>query len=299
MVTYADLFEYYRKQDPTIFVSLQALKAMKGDAVLPYAGEILRFLDHRKGEDPFRLYAERSQELIELQRRFEETGSYPVSRYADVQPVGRGRYNASLLLSFVTTYHRFEILQQLVRFLEGPTEGPRRLLAVGGGTGYEIKLAYDDLQDWEVVAFDASRESVQYAADLLSFFGYSAECLRCGQFPLEKGDGLERYQDSFGKVVLCEILEHLEKPEAALARLHTVLHPRGKLFLTMAINIAQEDHVYLYSTISQARSQVTRHGWKVLHELVTPVTVLPFTEEERERVFKKGNYICVAGKATG
>jgi hypothetical protein len=44
---------------------------------------------------------------------------------------------------------------------------------------------------------------------------------------------------------------------------------------------------------------VARHGWKIVYELATPVTVLPFTEQEREHVFKKGNYICVAGKATG
>ena len=297
--TYADLFDYYRKQDPTIFLSLQALKAMKGDAVVPYAEEILRFLDHRDGEDPLRLYAERSRELIGLQRQFEETGNYPASCYADVRPIDRERYNASLLLSFVTTHHRFEILQQLVQFLGSATEGPRRLLAVGVGTGYEIKLAYDHLKEWEVVAFDTSGESIQYAADLLSFFGYSAACLRCEEFPLERGDDLEKYKDSFGKVILCEILEHLEDPETALARLRKVLHLQGKMFLTMAINIAQEDHLYLYSTISQARSQVARHGWKIVYELATPVVVLPFAEEERDREFKKGNYICVAEKATG
>lgn len=299
VLTYADLFDYYRKQDPTLFLSLQALRVMKGEAVLPYAEEILGFLAHRGGQDPLRLYAERSKELIGLQRQFEETGKYPASRYGEVQPVDRERYNASLLLSFITTHHRFEILQQLVHFLKDPEAAPKRLLAIGAGTGYEIKLAYNHLRDWEVVAFDRSRESVQYAAGLLSFFGYSAECLRCEEFPLERGDDLEKYKDSFGKVILCEILEHLEDPEAAVARLHRVLHPQGKMFLTMAVNIAQEDHLYLYSTISQARSQVARHGWKIVHELATPVVVLPFAEEERDRVFKKGNYICVAEKATG
>jgi hypothetical protein len=168
---YSALFDYYKRHDPTIFMSMQALKAMKGNTVLPYAEEILRFLDHRDSEAPLRLYAERSRELIGLQRQFEETGNYPATCYADVRPIDRERYNASLLLSFITTHHRFEILQQLVQFLGSFTEAPRRLLAVGVGAGYEIKLAYDYLKEWEVAAFDTSSESVRYAADLLSFGG--------------------------------------------------------------------------------------------------------------------------------
>jgi SAM-dependent methyltransferase len=271
---------------------------MKGEAVLPYAEEILAFMAHRGGKDLLQLYADRSRTLIGLQREFEETGKYPASCYSEVRPINREEYNASLLLSFVTTHHRFEVLEQLVRFLKTPQEESSRMLAVGVGTGYEIKLAYDHLPGWEVLAFDTSAESIQYAADLLTFFGYPSAALRCEELPLERGARPEEYEGAFSKVILCEVLEHLEDPEAALAYLHAVLHPKGQLYLTMAINIAQEDHLYLYSNIKQARHQLSKCGWKIMHELVTPVTALPFREEERERVFRKGNYICVVERAT-
>ena len=149
------------------------------------------------------------------------------------------------------------------------------------------------MPQWDIQAFDNSEASFEYAKNLLAFFKCAHVGLRRELFPLEASEGLDQYRGRFGKVVVCELLEHLEKPAIALSNLRCVLHERGHLFLTMAVNIAQEDHVFLYSNIEQARCQVLEAGFKIKKELLAPVVILPFNEEERSALFRKGNYVCI------
>jgi SAM-dependent methyltransferase len=201
-----------------------------------------------------------------------------------------------LLLSFVLTNHRFEILESLSEFLRTSCGGPEKLLSIGFGTGYELKVAHNLLRDWRYEAYDSSPESFQYASELLRFFGCPDAGLCKKLFPLEDGTLPEGLEGSFGKIVLCELLEHLENPERALRNVGRTLHRDGMIFATMAINIAQEDHIYHYRTVEEARTQVREAGLRVLHERVTPVTIMPFSERDREKIFTKGNYICFLGQ---
>jgi len=168
------------------------------------------------------------------------------------------------------------------------------LLSVGYGTGYELKLAFDEAPGWRIVAFDNSPDSYEYASELLRFFDHPTDCLQQDIFSFACRDGVVAHRESFGKVILCELLEHLDDPEAALRAMQNVLHRDGLLFCTMAVNIAQEDHVYVYRSAQQARKQVLECGFEIVQELLAPVVILPFSEANRAQLFKKGNYICIA-----
>jgi SAM-dependent methyltransferase len=302
-LTYTDLEDYYDEHDLILFLSLDAVRKMKGDRVCALADEILSFLCRRGVEDPFRRYADRVKTLQTLQQSFEKTGRYPASCYAEVQPVDLEEYNLALLLSFVVTNHRFEILEWLADFLAWPVDGPQRLLSVGFGTGYELKLARGQCPAWELEAFDRSPDVARYAADLLAHFGCDASCLRLEEFPLEREEGIGAYESRYGKVVLCEVLEHLEQPARAIRNLGSTLAPGGHMFLTMAINLAQEDHIHLYRSPDEARRQVLAAGLEIEREWVTPVTARAFAEGDRAKGFadgsQKGNYVCVARRGSG
>jgi len=299
LLTYSDLEEYYDQHDLILWMSLAAVHKMKGARVRTLGDEILSFVSHRGPPDPFQRYLKRVQALQSLQETFEKTGSYAASRYVDVRAAELEDYNLALLLSFVVANHRFEILERLIEFLDSPTLAPRRLLSVGFGTGYELKLAQDRCPSWELVAFDRSAEAAGYASDLLRHFGCDTSCLRLDTFPLETDDGIESYEHRYGKVVLCEVLEHLEQPAHAIRNLARALAPGGHMFLTMAINLAQEDHIYLYRSIDEAREQVTAQGLEIEREWITPVTVRSFEEGDRAKIFRKGNFICVARRPAG
>ena len=295
ILSFEHVLDYYDEHDLALFLSADAVQRMKGDALHETASEILGFLAHRGVEDPLARYLSRNRRLSELQQDFEATGRYRASRYDEVEPIDLETYKLSLLLSFVLTVHRFEILEALRVFLARP--GPpnaQRLLSIGFGTGYELKLAREMCPAWEQAAYDSSPDSVAYAAHLLSHFGFDAEGLKTEWFPLETDEGLDLHQGRYGKIVICEVLEHLEQPARALENLRACLHPDGEAFLTMAINLAQEDHIFLYPDVASARDQVKSSGFAIVQEWVLPVAARPFQETDRERIFRRGNYACIA-----
>jgi len=293
-LSYEALAEYFRKSDAPSYYGLTAVQRMHGEAIRPYANDILSFLSHRGTADAVEKYVERVGKLRSLQSEFDKAGRYVAVSSADVEPIDSEQYKLALLMSFICTSHRFDILQNLVNFLRIPCRAPREVLSIGYGTGYELKLAFDEMLGWEILAFDNSRDSYKYASELLRFFGYPTDCLRQELFSLEPCGITAVYRERFGKVILCELLEHLDDPEAALWAMRSVLHRDGLLFCTMAVNIAQEDHVYLYRSVEQARTQVLECGFAIVEETLAPVVILPFSEAKRAQLFKKGNYVCVA-----
>lgn len=294
MITFEQILDYYDEHDLPLFLSTDAVQRMKGPAVAETASEILAFISSREIEDPLRVYLDRNRRLGELQQEFEARGRYRASRYDEVEPIDHETYKLSLLLSFILTVHRFELLEALKAFLVRP--GPaaaRRILSIGFGTGYELKLAAELCPGWEQAAYESSPESVAYASDLLGYFGVDTSGLRNEWFPLETSDGLEVHRDRYGKIVICEVLEHLEQPARALGNLRQALHPDGEAFLTMAINLAQEDHIFLYPNVESARAQAIDAGFEIVRDWILPVTARPFAESDRERIFRRGNYACV------
>jgi 2-polyprenyl-3-methyl-5-hydroxy-6-metoxy-1,4-benzoquinol methylase len=66
--------------------------------------------------------------------------------------------------------------------------------------------------------------------------------------------------------VLCELLEHVSMPQQLLAAVSARLGERGAAFVTMAINLAQEDHVYWYRDLEACRAQIAAAGLRCLRE---------------------------------
>jgi 2-polyprenyl-3-methyl-5-hydroxy-6-metoxy-1,4-benzoquinol methylase len=258
--------------------------ATVAESVLAFASS--RFSDR----DVVETYVARAQRLVELQQRF-DADPRPATIGSPGAAVSRDVYNLSLLLSIPFTNHRFEIMEQLDRFLAG-CEGPTgSIVSVGTGTGYELRqMAAIIPADWTVESYDID-ESVQYEArQYLDFFGVS-RAIRWGrEFPLTVA--ASAFAGRYDAIVMCELLEHLADPAAALRAVRTYLTPRGRVFVTMAVNIAQEDHVFLYPNLATCRDQVHATGFEILSEWITPQSTLP-PPADRERGFKKGNYVAV------
>lgn len=270
------------------------LFTIQGDALGPVADEILEFVDYSYPPGYADRYIARVSDLAALQRRFDQNPSTQTLGDPNVH-VDRGDYNLSLLLSIILTNHRFEIMSQLSGLLSalGRQRNSGRLVSIGAGTGYELLLAARALAGWEIEAYDIDEATRQRAKQLWSFFHVGGNWDIDALFPLESSD--PTFLGRYDAVIMCELCEHLRDPLGALCRVRDYLKDEGRAFVTMAINIAQEDHVFLYPAVEACRSQLRDSGLHIVSEWLAPQVVLA-VPANREKDFKKGNYIAVAKK---
>jgi SAM-dependent methyltransferase len=269
-----------------------ALAAAVVHAVYPVelalvAEPLLGYLRQRYGRDLVPMYASRLLVLEKLQLRFDSSPGTDTIGDSSVR-VDRDNYNVALLMSIVLSNHRFEIMQWLKLFLKG-LQSRGRVAILGTGTGYELKLVAEILSEWSIESYDIDPSSEREARDLLGYFdiGHSVQYGR--ELLLGRPDpGLrQRYH----AIVACEVLEHLRDPARALQSLREYLVPAGRMFVTMAINIAQEDHVFWYPDLRFCREQLHACGWKICSEWIAPQCTLP-PPAHREGRFKRGNYVA-------
>jgi SAM-dependent methyltransferase len=276
-------------------VSASLVYENQGEALGPVADEILRFVEHAYGPHCISTYISRVNDLAMLQKRFDADPS--AATLGDRSAfVDSDAYALGLLLSIVFTNHRFELISELELFLKDTRERYRNgaMLSIGFGAGYELAMASEILTGWHIEGYDTDPEIRAKARRLLDFFGVPQDIYLGGYFPLDRCS--DELRGRYDAVVLSEVLEHLEEPAQALVTLRDCLRDDGRMFVTMAINIAQEDHVFLYPTIDSCREQIRQCGLVVGRERISPQTIFVIPEEDREKEFKKGNYIAVLEK---
>lgn len=152
-----------------------------------------------------------------------------------------------------------------VRRLTALAGGPGRLLDVGCATGSFLEAARR--QGWTVEGLELGQASAAYARDVLGLTVREASL-----YDAEPGDG------RFDAIVFLEVIEHLEDPPAALARLYRWLRPGGLLLLSTpnfdslyrrlhgagwwVVN-CEEEHIQLF-TRSTLRRALRGAGFAVL-----------------------------------
>ena len=98
-------------------------------------------------------------------------------------------------------------------------EGDKRIIDVGCGEGITLEKAVKRFPGSEVTGIDFLDENV--------------EICRAHGLPVERGDvyALSFEDASADAVLFMEVIEHLERPEAALAEIARVLRPGGKVII--------------------------------------------------------------------
>jgi SAM-dependent methyltransferase len=289
---YGEAIEKLESAHRALAISAWLVHDEYGSELETVASEILAFSREHFGSNYVDRYIARTHALNEMQRRFDrnpnvETLGDPAAR------VHRDDYDISLLLSFVFAIHRFEILRALGLFFDSlkarKPDRRGRIACVGIGTGYELRMATQRLPGWVVEGYD-SNPNLATASALLKRFELK-EISLYGHFPLIDLD--PDYVDRYDGIVLCELLEHLPDPERALSVAGRYLNESGAMYATMAVNIAQEDHIFLYSDIAACRGQIDRSQLKVRDEWLAPMRIARLSPgADREKSFVRGNYIA-------
>ena len=151
-------------------------------------------------------------------------------------------------------------------FLSGvPADG--NYLEVGPGHGLFLYFAAQQPLG-RMEAWDVSASSIAETRAALGRLGVEREITIVEQDVLVAPPRTEE----FDAAVISEVLEHLERPDAALKSLHSALRPGGRIFINAPINSPAPDHIYLWRDPEEFTGFVQEQGFEIESEHLLPVT---------------------------
>jgi 2-polyprenyl-3-methyl-5-hydroxy-6-metoxy-1,4-benzoquinol methylase len=275
-------YEELLRQMPFLQPSLGALIRSQ-DAGFWAQGEMrCREVLHLGGGDSAQLrrsvsaWVDFSIEYLTRQNAFLQSGRYgctdfdQVRRqlYDNTERMQNG-YLPALMLSFVFSanyvgYFRFFRSEMLPRI-----QGARTLCDVGCGHGVYLSQMLLAAGSAVGAGFDISPASVAATRALLQFHG--VENHRC---VVEQADVRESLpvDDGTQQGVTCfEVLEHLDRPLAALAEIRRILAPGAPLCISTAVRMESIDHLYVFDSPDEVRSHLHTAGFTIVEDRCYPL----------------------------
>ena len=225
-----------------------------------------------------------------------KTGCYPLSdqgkAYDDIydNPEKMKPYMVGLALSQVLWENHFNMFQHYKNSLN--TINAKSCLEIGPGHGLFLKEAINSFGNTATYkAVDISESSIGITRSILQFM-----CDPSIDIDYSIGDMLEMsIEDRFDYIIMGEVLEHVENPEAFLAKFRALLKRGGKGFLSTCVDCPAIDHVYHFKSIEEIQQMITGSGLKIVSECILPAEDLPM-----EEIIKKSitiNYAAIVSES--
>ncbi len=139
-------------------------------------------------------------------------------------------------------------------------------LEVGPGHGLLLAYACSCPRVKQACAWDLSPTSIRHTKEALKRMGTA----RMPQ--LQIANLFDASDETFDSLVLSEVLEHTEEPEAALQAIRKLIKPGGLLFLNMPINSPAPDHLFNLPAPEDVIDFVKYAGFDILAHRFAPVT---------------------------
>lgn len=208
------------------------------------AGYILRIAGDDASIDTYcRDYQFLTQIVLEEEIHFRRHGDYRLKTFADAleQVYSNGpymtRYMNGLLLSQLWWENHSAVLRFFHdNFLPGNPAGSAHL-EIGPGHGLFLHLAAASPQIQQATGWDVSESSIEQVKHTFKALGE----LPAPQ--LELVNLFDAPDAQFNSVTFSEVLEHLEQPAEALAAIHRITAPGGRVFINAPINSPAPDHI--------------------------------------------------------
>jgi SAM-dependent methyltransferase len=177
--------------------------------------------------------------------------------YSDAEYMSK--YVNGLLLSQVVWFNHAATFEMFLNRVIGLLDEPADYLEIGPGHGLMTYFAGQSPFVQTLAACDVSAVSLRDTREALDKLGLDKPiALTLADITDEKE--MER---QFGLIVASEVLEHLERPDIAIAKLRRAIAPDGRLFINVPINSPSPDHIYLLSTPQDVTDLVEAGGFSI------------------------------------
>lgn len=217
-------------------------------------------------------YVRFATDSLRLQARFEKTGVYRSSSYAEAavrvyhnESYMMSQYLPGLLLSHYLWPHHYRQLlffdSAFVRHLRDAKIG--RFSEVGIGTGLYSRRLLQAIPKIVGSGYDISASAQAFVGNHLSAFGLRRRYQVSLQNIVTKPP-----QEQVEALICVEVLEHLEDPVEFLRALRCMLKSGGRAFITAAVSADHADHIYLYRTAGEVEAHLVEAGFVVEQSFV-------------------------------
>lgn len=202
--------------------------------------------------------------MLEEELRFRRSGQYRFSSFADAvaevysDPEFMSHYMRGLLMTELWWKNHTRTMQFFIdQFLLNQPAG-LNFLEVGPGHGLFLYLTLHHSTEARAVGWDISSASVEMTRRCLSVLKLPS------QPELKTQDLFEASEDRlFDRIIFSEVVEHLENPREAMAKLRGLLAPNGRLFLNVPVNSPAPDHIFLLKSIDEVTEFVESCGFEI------------------------------------
>lgn len=215
------------------------------------------------------------QDTLREQGYFTKHGRYRYSRLEDVANAvyhDRGymdRYMRGLALSSYLWPNHAAMRRYFERTM--PTNRTGTYLEVGPGHGFYFVRALRDGAFDRCVGVDLAATSLELTATVVDHFAPRevdrAELVHGDFTDPAVASTVPGGVDAF---VMGEVLEHVEDPQALLARIAGLCHPETWIHVTTCMNAPAVDHIYLFETAEEVEAMIVGAGLVVEDRLLVP-----------------------------
>ena len=208
--------------------------------------------------------------------RYEKLADLSNSVYMNDEYMQKYMYGLAITSFFWPNHilmNRF-FVQHLPRDMTG------KYCEVGPGPGLHFTTALSLCHFDAYHAVDISPKSAALTRNLIDsgLFGSHPHCeIRIADFLTAEFAG-RPYQ----ALVMGEVIEHVELPEAFLGKAHAITTPDAFIYITTAINAPAVDHIYLLRSWDDFDQLVTKMGFRCRHQLLLPYSGKTIHECEQE-----------------
>ena len=214
------------------------------------------------------------EEFLKEEIFFRRNGTYRLSTFEDAynevysNPDYMGKYVRGILISQIIWdphARAFDLFR--TTFLDRLPE-QSAYLEVGPGHGLFLYFAAQREKIEKLEAWDVSQSSIAETRGALANLGVTRDISIIEQDVLKAPSR----HDEFDGAVISEVLEHLERPDLALASLFAALKPGGRIFINAPINSPAPDHIYLWRSTDELLELIKAQGFEIEDAQFLPVT---------------------------